>query len=193
VSNWVGEIVEWSDISSIKLEAYPKLSYNDDLALLQAEIDQAICILPVLHMMKIPLDPTRKAVALNMDDQEITMQYPQQSLFVKQYFHCFLAGSLVNDHFREAYTPLGLGIHTRAKALDSKCYALLMSHEASLFSFLSCFTRDPAYTPLLKTIGKNLLKDHQDPLMQTILIKNLSLLLKGQYFILKDLVSYILS
>lgn len=193
MSNWVGEIVEWSDIKAIKVEVYPQLQYNDDLVLLQAEIDHTVCILPVLHMMKTPLDPTRKAVALNMDEGEISRQYPQQSLFIKQYFQCFLAGSIMEGHFREAYSPPGLGVHSRVRSLEEQWYARLLSHEASLFTFLSCFTRDPSNFPILKTIGKNFMKGQSDPSVKTILLKNLSLLLKGQYFILKDIASYIFS
>jgi hypothetical protein len=193
LSDWVGEIVEWADLRLLKVEVYPQLQYNDDLVLLQAEIDHTICILPVLQMMKTPLDPTRKAVALNMDAEEINRQYPQHTLFIKQYFQCFLAGSIREDQFREAYAPPGLGIHSRVRALEEQWYAHLLSHEASLFTFLSCFTRDPSYLPILKTIGKNFMKGQSDPSVKTVLLKNLSLLLKGQYFILKDIASYIFS
>jgi hypothetical protein len=193
LSDWVGEIVECSDISAIQVEVYPQLQYTDDLALLQVEIDHSLCILPVLHMMKVPLDPTRRAFALNMDESEINKQYPQQSLFIKQYFHCFLAGSLRDSFFREAYSPPGFGVHTRVKALDKKWYNHLLTHEASLYTFLSCFTRDPSYLPILKTIGKNFFMNQNDPIFRSIFLKNLSLLLKGQYFILKDLSTYIFS
>jgi len=193
LSDWVGEIVECSDISTINVEVYPQLQYTEDLALLQAEIDQNLCILPVLHMMKVPLDPTRKAVALNMDQSEINRQYPQQALFIKQYFHCFLAGSLQSGVFREAFSPPGLGIHSRLKPLELKYYQQLLSHEASLYTFLSCFTRDPSYIPSLKTIGRNFMRNQENQAYKSVFLKNLSLLLKGQYFILKDLSSYIFS
>ncbi len=189
--HWIGEIVDFQDLNSISIEVYPEVTILENLTILQAEKDTHIALFGLLHMARTPVDQTRRAVAINLDETELSRQYPQQTLFIKQYLQCFLVGTLTTNHFMQAQNLPGVGVHTRIQRIESSRCRWLLSHEASLNTFLSCFTSDPRHFPLLKSLGKTLLESTQDPAHKSILFNALSKLLKDDYFVLKDILSFL--
>ncbi len=192
-SEWIGEIVEWSDPSLLSIEVYPAQFSSLTSKLLQAEHSSDITLLAVLNMRKLPLDPGRKTFALNMDEDTIKNHYPQQSLFVKQYLSCSIIGSIADNHFHQTISAFGIGVHTRVKHLENQWMQWLVSHESALFLFLSSFSKDDSMIPLLKEIGKQFLDVNPDPSFKHLIFKQLSMIFKEKYFILKDLIQYLQS
>jgi hypothetical protein len=188
---WIGEVVEVSSYDTILVELYKKeynLVKNPFISIHQNNDEVIYC---VLQTFQDSIDKSRKAVALHMSEEEIGREHPEHTFLIKPYVTATIIGSLHDLTFSSGIQTFTIGLHSRFSVTKKESMNRFMQNNIFLTSLLSYILNHPLLKPQLKSICARWIKNQEMSESKPQLLRNLSFLLRDDYFLLKEIADYI--
>jgi hypothetical protein len=188
---WIGEVVEITSFDSILLELFNKeynLIQNPFISIHQNNDEILYC---VLQTFEDSIDKTRKAVALNMTEEEIKKEHPEHTFLIKPYIIATIIGSLHDSTFSSGIQKFNVGLHSRFEKTSTKTINWFLQNTSSLSSLLNHIIKNQFLKYQLKSICALWMQNNEISNSKPILLRSLSYLLRDDYFLLKEIADYI--
>jgi hypothetical protein len=184
---WVGEVVEFQSNDILILELFNKdynLVRNPIVSYQQNDDEVLFC---ALRSFQDSLDHTRKAVALNMSENELQQEHPEHRLLIKPYLSILLLGSIHGKTFSRGIQKVNIGLHNRLHITPETSVQWFLTNKTALSSLLWQIVNSLFLKPQLKSICSLLARGSDFIEYKSVFLQILSSLLRDDYFTLKEI------
>jgi hypothetical protein len=188
---WIGELVEISSFDSITIQLYKSdfnMIKNPFISLYKDKNEIIYC---VTQIFEDSIDKSRKAIALNLSDEELRIEHPEHTYLIKPYISAVLVGTFNESSFTSGVKMFNVGLHNRLAITQSETILKLYQNKYTFSSLLSYVVNHPFLKLQLKLICSLWIKQKENSETKNVLLRNLSYLLRDDYFLLKEISDYL--
>lgn len=191
VNSWIGEVVEITSFDTITLQLYINdfdMIQNPFISIHRNEDEVIYC---TIQLFNDSIDKSRKAIALNLNDEELNTEHPEHVFLIKPYLTAINIGTFTKTTFTSGVQKFNLGLHSRFVVTKAETIIKFTQNEHTLNSLLSYITNNPFLKPRIKSICSLWTTKIGNFETKNIILRNLSYLLRNDYFLLKEIAEYI--